>query len=152
MVLFINVCVRKGSRTKELADYFLSKQNEPYEEVYLNGIDFSVVDESFLCRRDRLIADREFGDSVFDLARQFAEADELVIAAPLMRFDTSRILRSTICLKKTRLFSGKKSFAPWNGQGRTEATPDSVKIIKRDFLIRPLWQLHSTVFCYQTWY
>ena len=82
MVLFINACVRKESRTKQLADHVLSKLNEPYEEVYLNAIDFPVVDESFLGRRDRLIADREFGDPVFDLARQFAEADEIVIAAP----------------------------------------------------------------------
>ena len=82
MVLFINACVRKESRTKELADYVLSKLNEPYEEVYLNAIDFPVVDESFLGRRDRLIADREFDDPMFDLARQFAKADEIVIAAP----------------------------------------------------------------------
>ena len=82
MVLFINACVRKESRTKQLADHVLSKLNEPYEEVYLNAIDFPVVDESFLGRRDRLIADREFGDPMFDLARQFAEADEIVIAAP----------------------------------------------------------------------
>ena len=82
MVLFINACVRKGSRTKELADCVLSKRGEPYEEVYLNAIDFPVVDEDFLNRRDRLIAHRMFGDPMFDLARQFAEADEIVIAAP----------------------------------------------------------------------
>lgn len=82
MVLFINACVRKESRTKRLADYVLAKRNEPYEEVYLNEIDFPVVDEDFLKRRDQLIADREFGDPVFDLARQFAEADDIVIAAP----------------------------------------------------------------------
>ena len=82
MVLFINACVRKESRTKQLADYVLSKMNEPYEEVYLNAIDFPVVDESFLNRRDKLIADREFDDPMFDLARQFADADDIVIAAP----------------------------------------------------------------------
>lgn len=82
MILFINACVRKESRTKALADYVLSKRNEPYEEVYLNAIDFPVVDEDFLNRRDRLIDRREFSDPVFDLARQFSEADELVIAAP----------------------------------------------------------------------
>lgn len=82
MILFINACVRKKSRTKELADYVLSKRKEPYEEVSLNAIDFPLVDEDFLKRRDRLIAHRAFGDPVFDLARQFAEADEIVIAAP----------------------------------------------------------------------
>ena len=28
MVLFINACVRKESRTKDLADYLLSKRNQ----------------------------------------------------------------------------------------------------------------------------
>ena len=82
MNLFINACVRKASRTKELADYLLSKRNEPYEEVDLNAIKFPVVDEDFLNRRDRLIDQQEFSDPVFDLARQFAAADEIVIAAP----------------------------------------------------------------------
>ena len=82
MVLFINACVRKVSRTKELADTLLAKQNEPYEEVVLKSIHFPLVDEAFLSRRDDLIARRDFSDPVFDLARQFAEADETVIAAP----------------------------------------------------------------------
>ncbi len=60
----------------------MSKLNEPYEEVYLNAIDYPVVDENFLNRRDRLIEQQEFSDPVFDLARQFAAADEIVIAAP----------------------------------------------------------------------
>lgn len=82
MNLFINACVRKKSRTKELADHFLSKQKETYEEVNLNAIDFPTVDESFLNRRDRLITQRDFNDPMFDLARQFADADDIVIAAP----------------------------------------------------------------------
>ena len=82
MILFINACVRKESRTKELADTLLEKQKEPYEEVFLNSIHFPLVDETFLNRRDDLIARRNFSHPVFDLARQFAEADEIVIAAP----------------------------------------------------------------------
>ena len=82
MVLFINACVRKESRTKELAEFLLSKRNEPYEEVDLNAISFPAVDEAFLQRRDRLIEQQVFSDPLFDLARQFADADEIVIAAP----------------------------------------------------------------------
>jgi FMN-dependent NADH-azoreductase len=82
MILFINACVRKESRTKELADTLLAKQKEPYEEVVLKSIHFPLVDEAFLQRRDELIARRDFSDPVFDLARQFAGADEIVIAAP----------------------------------------------------------------------
>ena len=82
MILFINACVRKESRTKELADYLLTKKNEPYEEVYLNTVDFPVVDEDFLNRRDDLIDRQDFSDPIFELARQFAKADEIVVAAP----------------------------------------------------------------------
>ena len=82
MVLFINACVRKGSRTKELADRVLARKKGPVEEVVLNEVRFPAVDEGFLERRERLIGRREFGDPVFGLARQFAEAEDIVIAAP----------------------------------------------------------------------
>ena len=82
MILFINACVRKESRTKKLADQLLKKWNEQYEEVRLNEIIFPLVDKEFLCRRDTLIEHRDFGNPVFDLARQFAGADKIVIAAP----------------------------------------------------------------------
>ncbi len=83
MILFINACVRKNSRTKRLADRFLRKQNQPYTEIKLTDTDFPAVDECFLQKRDRLIAAGDLDDPVFDLARQFAEADAILIAAPL---------------------------------------------------------------------
>lgn len=55
---------------------------EPYEEVCLNSLSFPLVDEDFLNRRDRLIAERDFRDPMFELAKQFAAADEIIIAAP----------------------------------------------------------------------
>ena len=82
MILFINACVRKESRTKKLADCVLSKMQEPFEEVRLDTVVFPVADEDFLRRRDQLIFAHDFSNPVFDFARQFAEADEIVIAAP----------------------------------------------------------------------
>lgn len=52
------------------------------EEVRLHEIDFPVVDEAFLPERDRLIAQEKWEYPMFDLARQFAAADQVVIAAP----------------------------------------------------------------------
>ena len=86
MKLFINACVRKGSRTKKLADRILSIDAEPYDEIVLNEIDFPVADEDFLNFRDRLISGRNFGDPAFSLARRFADAEEIVIAAPFWDF------------------------------------------------------------------
>ncbi len=93
MVLFVNACVRKESRTKVLADHLLSKLNEPYEEIYLNSINFPIVDEAFLSRRDRLIADQDFSDPMFDLAKQFSEADHIVIAAPFWDLSFPAVLK-----------------------------------------------------------
>ena len=81
-VLFINACVRKESRTRRLADRILSKLNQPFKEVCLQEKQFPVVDEAFLAMRDRLISEGDFENPVFDLAREFAEAETVVIAAP----------------------------------------------------------------------
>ena len=82
MILFVNACVRKGSRTKQLADRFLATKKQPIAEVRLEDVAFPRVDEAFLKKRDELIHSGKYDDETFALARQFAEADEIVIAAP----------------------------------------------------------------------
>lgn len=80
--LFINACVRKESRTLRLAQHLLSKLDGPYEEVRLEDIGFPLTDEAYLDLRDRLIEEGNFDDPMFSLAKQFAKADRVVIAAP----------------------------------------------------------------------
>lgn len=82
MILYVNACVRKDSRTKRLADRLLEKLNGTVEEVRLDTISFPMVDWSFLTHRDELIAAGDFHDPMFGLARQFAAADVIVVAAP----------------------------------------------------------------------
>ena len=82
MILFINACVREESRTKRLADKLLKTLEGPVEEVKLSAVNFPVADDRFLKKRDALIAAERFDDPMFALARQFASADEIVIAAP----------------------------------------------------------------------
>ena len=81
-VLYINACVRKESRTRKLAEKLLMKLAEPWEEICLENITFPTVNEEYLRMRDRLIAEGESGNPMFDLARQFTEAETIVIAAP----------------------------------------------------------------------
>ena len=81
-VLVINACVRKESRTKRLADALLLRLGKPYEELCLHEIVFPVSNEGFLRLRDQLLSRREYGHALFALARQFSEAEEIVIAAP----------------------------------------------------------------------
>ena len=74
-ILYVNACVREGSRTRRLAEALLKKLGAPYEEVRLEDIAFPAVDEAFLNRRDRLAAGEEADDGMLDLARQFARAE-----------------------------------------------------------------------------
>ncbi|MBR3423360.1 MAG: NAD(P)H-dependent oxidoreductase [Clostridia bacterium] len=93
MILFINACVRKGSRTARLAERFLSKTNKPYEEIRLYDMEFPAVDEDYLTRRDLLISEGKFDDPTFDPARRFAEAEEIVIAAPYWDLSFPSVLK-----------------------------------------------------------
>lgn len=81
-LLFIDACVREESRTRRLTDKLLDKINESYDEVCLKDITFPVVDDSFLRERDLLASGNDFDNPIFKLAKQFADAEEIVIAAP----------------------------------------------------------------------
>lgn len=80
--LLINACVRADSRTKRLTDCLLSRLGGAVTELRLADLNFEKTDEAFLRRRDALIAAERFDDPAFALARQFAAAERIVIAAP----------------------------------------------------------------------
>ena len=82
MTLLIDACVRAQSRTKRLADALLSRLDGPVSSVRLADLTFPVVNAEFLDKRDRLIAAGAFSDPMFAPARQFADADRIVVAAP----------------------------------------------------------------------
>ncbi len=93
MILYINACARSDSRTKKLADYLLSTTEQRVEELRLNDVEFPTVDEEFLKKRDKMIAESDFDNPAFDLARQFAEADIIVIAAPFWDLSFPAVLK-----------------------------------------------------------
>lgn len=80
MILFINACVREESRTRRLADKLIGSLEGTVEEVDLSAIEFPKTDQAYLRHRDELIAAGQYDE--FVLARQFASADTIVIAAP----------------------------------------------------------------------
>ena len=82
MLLFINACVREGSRTLRLANHLLEKLKEPVTEVRLDELVFTKSDEKYLEKRDRLVQESCYDDTLLALAAQFAAADTMVIAAP----------------------------------------------------------------------
>ena len=82
MILFVNGCVRENSRTLELAQAVLENESDAVEEVrrYPGGPEG--LDAGKLAWRDELLASGEYDHPMFRLARQFAAADTIVLAAP----------------------------------------------------------------------
>ena len=81
MILYINSCPRAGSRTDRLARKLLDKLGD-YEEINLEKEHLMPMTKERLAYRTKLIARKDYSDPVFDYAKQFSEADIIVIAAP----------------------------------------------------------------------
>ena len=81
-ILFINACIREGSRTLVLAKNVMKDMIGEITEVNLNLEDIEPLNTSSLENRERLIREGKFDDPMFRYAKQFAEAEEIVIAAP----------------------------------------------------------------------
>ena len=82
MILFVNGCVRKKSRTFELAQAVLEKMSAAIEEVTLYPDGPAGLDTQKLRLRDELLSKGDSDHPMFRWARQFAAADTIVIAAP----------------------------------------------------------------------
>ena len=81
-ILFINACMRTESRTEELAKCVLEKLQGNIEEVKLYEKNLSPLNlESFQIRNQAFL-NKDFSNELFDLAKQFAEAETIVVAAP----------------------------------------------------------------------
>ena len=92
-ILYVNACVRKESRTRKLAEQLLTKLGKPYEEICLEKMAFSIVNEEYLNKRDQLSLKGDYHDPMFDLARQFSEAETIVIAAPFWDLSFPAVLK-----------------------------------------------------------
>ena len=82
MILYINCCVRAESRTDRLARAVLQKLGGDYTELKLYKEKLSPLDSKTLNKRTELIEQGDYSDRMFDPAKQFANADTIVIAAP----------------------------------------------------------------------
>ena len=92
--LFINACVRENSRTLVLAKKILSDISGEITEVNLNRENLAPLKRELLEKRENLIKSENMNDPIFDHARQFANADEIVIAAPFWDLSFPAILKA----------------------------------------------------------
>ena len=95
MILFVDVCVRgEHSRTRELAECYL--KDREFTRLALAEENIKPLDKARLEKRQKLISKGDFSDEIFKYAKQFAQADEIVIAAPYWDFSFPALLK---CLK-----------------------------------------------------
>ena len=96
-LLLVDACVRgEESRTLRLARRLLdgcTGENVTLEVVDLQALRLAPMDREMLDRRSALLAGKAFGDDAFQLARQFAAADAVVIAAPFWDLSFPSFLR-----------------------------------------------------------
>ena len=81
-ILFINACVRPNSRTLNLANYVLTHLLGTVEEVKLYEKELFSLTLKEMEIRDKSAKNKDFSSDIFHLAKQFACADVIVIAAP----------------------------------------------------------------------
>ena len=92
-ILFVNACVRKESRTLVLAKDILSKMQGEITEIDLSKENLAPLNCVSLEERERLLASGEMDAPMFQYAKQFAQADEIVIAAPFWDLSFPSILK-----------------------------------------------------------
>ena len=81
-ILFVNACVRPESRTFDLTRSVLSHLSGEVTQIDLNTEGIPVLDGEQLNQRNGHLERGEFDAPMLRYARQFAQADTIVIAAP----------------------------------------------------------------------
>ncbi len=86
-ILYVNACVREGSRTKKMADHLIEKLKDGSDqvqvcEVVLENEDMSLLDGKGLEERNAAVDSGDYSSPVFDNARKLLAADIVVVAAP----------------------------------------------------------------------
>lgn len=88
-ILFVNACVRTDSRTLELSHHLLDKLEGNVTEVNLYKEKLLPLDEEGLRERELHDYQRES----FRFAKQFADADLIVVAAPFWDLSFPSVLK-----------------------------------------------------------
>ena len=92
-VLFINACVRPESRTCRLAREVLKRLSGELEELRLYEEPIEPLDQETLEKRTELVARGDYRDPLFRYAKQFAQAADIMVAAPYWDLSFPAILK-----------------------------------------------------------
>ena len=93
-ILFVDACVREQSRTRRLASYVLEQLEGQVTELRLEREPMAPLDGALLERRNKAAQEGRFSDELFRYAHLFADADEIVIAAPYWDLSFPALLKT----------------------------------------------------------
>ena len=93
-ILFVNACIRRNSRTRFLAEQVIRRLNGTVVEANPVTATEPITSEKFIIKRTEATGKMDFTDPVYTPARQFAEADIIVIAAPYWDLSFPAILKA----------------------------------------------------------
>ena len=95
-ILLIDAAVRSCSRTRALSEHLLGRLDGTVTRLALYETELPQLDEAQLQRRMDCCDRRCFDDAYFDFAKQFAQADIIVIAAPFWDGSFPAVLKQYI--------------------------------------------------------
>lgn len=102
-VLFINSCVRGValSRTLKIANAFLDVIKRLQPEITITEKNLMEINPQYMSysnfpQREQLLHAKKFDHPLFDMAKEFAAADRIVIAAPFWEYSFPTILSAYI--------------------------------------------------------
>lgn len=81
-ILFINGCVGKNSRTHYLAQEVINNLKGQVAEINLEKENIKPLNSCSLNKRNDYLAQNDYSREEFKYAREFANADYIVVAAP----------------------------------------------------------------------
>ncbi len=93
-ILFVNACTRPQSRTLRLARHVLAGLEGQIQEVELYREKVMPLSPEEVEQRQQLVDTRELEHPLLSYARQFAQTDGVVIAAPYWDLAFSAVLRA----------------------------------------------------------
>ena len=82
MILFVNACARRASRTLRLAKALLAEETDEIQTVDIAADIPEPLTAGRLRIREAALSERDFSHPILAYARQFAAADVIYIASP----------------------------------------------------------------------
>ncbi len=95
-ILYVNATVRPDSRTKRIARYLLERIPAEKKIVNLGEEDIRPLNNELLELRTRLIEEQDFDNAIFHYAKDYAEADMIIIVAPYWDLSFPALLKNYI--------------------------------------------------------